>query len=106
MVAMGCVFFFQAEDGIRDGHVTGVQTCALPICSDWGGGKLNAMTVSLQPLDPSSSAELISNLIGGTGLPTEVSERLAEAAGGNPLFVEQMLSMLIDDGRLVRQDGG
>src|SRR5690606_41156786 len=27
-------FFFQAEDGIRDFHVTGVQTCALPI-SDW-----------------------------------------------------------------------
>src|SRR3712207_8230133 len=28
------VFFFQAEDGIRDIGVTGVQTCALPIC--WG----------------------------------------------------------------------
>src|SRR5436309_11595732 len=28
-------FFFQAEDGIRDFHVTGVQTCALPI-SRWG----------------------------------------------------------------------
>src|SRR5439155_4478628 len=26
-----CIFFFQAEDGIRGGHVTGVQTCALPI---------------------------------------------------------------------------
>src|SRR5690606_470482 len=26
-------FFFQAEDGIRDFHVTGVQTCALPICT-------------------------------------------------------------------------
>src|SRR5438034_10315249 len=26
-------FFFQAEDGIRDHCVTGVQTCALPICS-------------------------------------------------------------------------
>ena len=26
-------FFFQAEDGIRDIGVTGVQTCALPICS-------------------------------------------------------------------------
>src|SRR5204862_4774520 len=25
-------FFFQAEDGIRDLYVTGVQTCALPIC--------------------------------------------------------------------------
>src|SRR5439155_9264809 len=29
--AKSYLFFFQAEDGIRDGHVTGVQTCALPI---------------------------------------------------------------------------
>jgi len=28
-----CIFFFQAEDGIRDIGVTGVQTCALPISS-------------------------------------------------------------------------
>src|SRR5699024_11669383 len=28
---IGVVFFFQAEDGIRDRNVTGVQTCALPI---------------------------------------------------------------------------
>src|SRR6266511_302991 len=28
-------FFFQAEDGIRDFHVTGVQTCALPISGRW-----------------------------------------------------------------------
>src|SRR2546430_4249236 len=33
---MGDVFFFQAEDGIRDLTVTGVQTCALPICSPDG----------------------------------------------------------------------
>src|SRR5689334_23718211 len=31
-------FFFQAEDGIRDGTVTGVQTCALPICRDRARG--------------------------------------------------------------------
>src|SRR5439155_4050003 len=31
-------FFFQAEDGIRDGHVTGVQTCALPIFLPLPGG--------------------------------------------------------------------
>src|SRR4051794_41829159 len=30
------IFFFQAEDGIRDGRVTGVQTCALPICARAG----------------------------------------------------------------------
>src|SRR6267143_5054508 len=34
MLHLRVVFFFQAEDGIRDGTVTGVQTCALPI-SDW-----------------------------------------------------------------------
>src|SRR3712207_7096764 len=31
-VVNGSYFFFQAEDGIRDIGVTGVQTCALPIC--------------------------------------------------------------------------
>src|SRR5207244_7754401 len=32
-VVLRCYFFFQAEDGIRDDLVTGVQTCALPISS-------------------------------------------------------------------------
>src|SRR5690606_17960682 len=34
------IFFFQAEDGIRDFHVTGVQTCALPICKLKKGSKV------------------------------------------------------------------
>src|SRR5256885_16916231 len=33
-------FFFQAEDGIRDYKVTGVQTCALPICRASRGGRV------------------------------------------------------------------
>src|SRR5947208_2472514 len=33
-LATACAFFFQAEDGIRDDLVTGVQTCALPISCD------------------------------------------------------------------------
>src|SRR5690606_40820903 len=45
-------FFFQAEDGIRDFHVTGVQTCALPISGAgvWhlGGGGADAQRVSRQ----------------------------------------------------------
>src|SRR5690625_2581231 len=42
---MCCFFFFQAEDGIRDGHVTGVQTCALPIWAqieEYGIAEYNA----------------------------------------------------------------
>ena len=73
--------------------------------SDWGGGKLNATTLLLRSLDEKASAQLIANLLGGAGLPAEASDRITEAAGGNPLFVEQMLSMMIDDGHLVRQNG-
>src|SRR5256885_6959403 len=44
-------FFFQAEDGIRDYKVTGVQTCALPISAEWLGGRRHAglHLVSNQP---------------------------------------------------------
>src|SRR5256885_11730510 len=37
LVCAGVVFFFQAEDGIRDYKVTGVQTCALPIFARYVG---------------------------------------------------------------------
>src|SRR4029434_5480514 len=48
-----CGVFFQAEDGIRDSSVTGVQTCALPICfhpvSNWGpfACEANVITTTL-----------------------------------------------------------
>src|SRR6266581_6053274 len=48
MTAMVLCFFFQAEDGIRDGRVTGVQTCALPIC-DAGLDLFAAAGVRLEP---------------------------------------------------------
>src|SRR5690606_41184877 len=46
-------FFFQAEDGIRDFHVTGVQTCALPI---YGSDSIRFFSCSSKPrsLSPSS----------------------------------------------------
>src|SRR6266581_7915520 len=50
-----CVFFFQAEDGIRYGRVTGVQTCALPISgtgygleSDWRHGMYQGPDLAVQ----------------------------------------------------------
>src|SRR5437868_1661802 len=47
-VAGRCDFFFQAEDGIRDRNVTGVQTCALPISpsSTCSFSKLGGVTPS------------------------------------------------------------
>src|SRR5439155_10951346 len=43
-------FFFQAEDGIRDGHVTGVQTCALPIYSSECFSKQSENNESGEPI--------------------------------------------------------
>jgi class 3 adenylate cyclase/tetratricopeptide (TPR) repeat protein len=71
----------------------------------WGGGKLNAATVSLEPLSEEQSERLIENLLGSTELPAKVADRIVETAEGNPLFVEETLAMLIDDGRVVREDG-
>src|SRR5256885_8548727 len=45
-----CFFFFQAEDGIRDYKVTGVQTCALPICHDASFAEDQALAQSVYAL--------------------------------------------------------
>jgi class 3 adenylate cyclase/tetratricopeptide (TPR) repeat protein len=71
----------------------------------WGGGKLNATSVLLERLNDDESAELVGNLLGRAGLAESVRARISEAAEGNPLFVEEMLAMLIDDGLLERSNG-
>src|SRR5256886_13644956 len=43
------LFFFQAEDGIRDLTVTGVQTCALPICR-FGRSSVKARSIEALPM--------------------------------------------------------
>jgi tetratricopeptide (TPR) repeat protein len=57
----------------------------------WGGGKLNATTALLEPLAPEETAELLAAL--GDGIGDELQERILEAAGGNPLFVEEMVAV-------------
>jgi class 3 adenylate cyclase len=60
----------------------------------WGGGKMNATTVLLEPLSAAETDQLIDELLGGGSLDDELRERIRTAAEGNPLFVEQMLAML------------
>jgi class 3 adenylate cyclase/DNA-binding SARP family transcriptional activator/tetratricopeptide (TPR) repeat protein len=71
----------------------------------WGGGKRNATTIFLEPLSGHESEVLIDNLVGGPALVGQVRERIQEASAGNPLFVEEMVSMLIDEGLLQRENG-
>jgi tetratricopeptide (TPR) repeat protein len=61
--------------------------------------------VVLEPLSDADSDRMVEELLGKTGLDDSVVARITSAAEGNPLFVEQMVSMLIDTGAL-RQEGG
>lgn len=67
----------------------------------WGGGKLNATAVLLPALDEPATA----SLIGKHDLPEAVRERIVATAGGNPLFVEQLIAMLVNEGHAVLEDG-
>jgi hypothetical protein len=61
----------------------------------WGGGKLNATSLLLEPLQPAETATLIDELVpAGSGLDPQLRERVQAAAGGNPLFVEEMLALV------------
>jgi class 3 adenylate cyclase/tetratricopeptide (TPR) repeat protein len=61
--------------------------------------------LSLQPLEEAESAQLIEGMLGEARLASEFSRRIFEVAAGNPLFVEELLRMLVDDGLLERQNG-
>lgn len=71
----------------------------------WGGGRSNAKTMHLEPLGPAASDELLERLPGGSVLPPALRGRILDAAEGNPLYVEEMLGMLVDEGHLVQTNG-
>jgi class 3 adenylate cyclase/tetratricopeptide (TPR) repeat protein len=62
----------------------------------WGGGKLNATNVLLEPLGPGESAELIASLLSEDRIDTDLRERILSSAAGNPLFVEEMVAMVAE----------
>src|SRR3954462_13845921 len=63
----------------------------------FGSGTPDATTVLLDPLSLDEAASLM-ELLAATALDASVRERITAAAEGNPLFVEQMLAMLSEDG--------
>jgi class 3 adenylate cyclase/tetratricopeptide (TPR) repeat protein len=70
----------------------------------WSTGP-RAARIELERLSEDETAAVAEHLLGKTGLDDRVRARVVEAADGNPLFVEQLLSMLIDEG-LITFDRG
>jgi class 3 adenylate cyclase len=71
----------------------------------WGLPRRNFVNILLEPLREHEADELIGNLLGCLPVPPEAHERVIEAAEGNPLFVEELLRMLLDEGLLRRTNG-
>ena len=66
--------------------------------SDWGSGEV----IALEPLEQDEGTRLVENLLG----PSELARRIAEVGEGNPLFLEETVAMLVDEGSLRRENGG
>ena len=64
-----------------------------------------SIQVELEPLSEAETGQVIEDRLGKGGLPDQLRQRIVKAAEGNPLFVEQLLSMLIDEGLVSQEEG-
>jgi tetratricopeptide (TPR) repeat protein len=70
----------------------------LDIRPGWGGGRLRATAIELEPLGRSESEQLVDALLIDGGLPGDAREELLAKTEGNPLFLEETIRMVIEDG--------
>ncbi|HEV3480526.1 MAG TPA: tetratricopeptide repeat protein [Gaiellaceae bacterium] len=68
----------------------------LDIRPGWGGGRVRATAIELEPLGATESEALIDALAGDDGLPPETRAAVLEKAEGNPLFVEETMRALAE----------
>ncbi|MCI0634755.1 MAG: AAA family ATPase [Actinobacteria bacterium] len=70
----------------------------------WGEGERSS-SIHLEALDADECRELLRNIL-GTAIASDVEDRIVRAADGNPLFLEETISLLVETGSLLRSDGG
>ena len=101
-----------ADDGLLDfvdylvEWATGVPLLAIGTArpellarrAGWGGGKANALTLSLSSLSDTDTARLVHALLDQAVLPADLQQRLLERAEGNPLYAEEF-ARLVAEGR-------
>ena len=71
----------------------------------WGGGAASAMTLTLEPLRASDTPELLAGLL-GPGVPPAVAAAVNRWGDGNPLFLEEVATHLVEEGVLVSTPDG
>src|SRR5262245_51488617 len=68
-------------------------------------GRLATDVVMLGGLDAAAATRLAANVIGADALPAAIAGRVLTTSEGNPLFLGELVRMLVDDGALRREDG-
>jgi len=81
-----------------------IQTRRPEYTPEWLGSA-DVTTVALRPLNVEDFADLAQSRLGVTELPDGLAEQLTDRAGGNPLFGEEILSFLLDQGSLRVENG-
>ncbi len=70
--------------------------------SGWGGGRRNATTIALEPLDSDGAQKLVDALLPdakeGAASDPALIRQVAERSGGNPLFAEEMVNRILEEG--------
>jgi class 3 adenylate cyclase/tetratricopeptide (TPR) repeat protein len=98
-----------ADDGLLDfvsdhlgdrfeGPVLVVATCRPELFerrSGWGTGR-RATTVEIEPLSTEETSRLVAEMLDASALPEELGSALLARAGGNPLYAEEYVRMLLD----------
>ncbi|HEX2645960.1 MAG TPA: AAA family ATPase, partial [Candidatus Dormibacteraeota bacterium] len=69
----------------------------------FGGGSENFSTISLRPLSPRQSDELLRGILDVADLPARLGEEILARAEGNPFFLEEIVRRLIEEGALRRE---
>jgi class 3 adenylate cyclase/tetratricopeptide (TPR) repeat protein len=73
----------------------------LDVRPGWGGGRVRATAIELEPLGSAESEQLVDALVEGTGAALQEGDRriMLDKTEGNPLFLEETVRMLSEDGR-------
>jgi class 3 adenylate cyclase/tetratricopeptide (TPR) repeat protein len=69
-------------------------------------GRRASDVIELEPLDSGESVALVDGILGEAELPDDLLARILETTEGNPLFLGELVRMLIDEGALVRSEDG
>jgi class 3 adenylate cyclase/tetratricopeptide (TPR) repeat protein len=98
----GLLDFVEHAADWAQGPITVVTTARAELFETrptWGGGKRNAASIYLDPLSEAEAEAMLDDLLSGP-IPADLRRTVLERGEGNPLYVEEIIRKLIDDGVL------